>query len=459
MKKIKIIGLLIVTIVLLNSCVSMLTKPPKPFKDIPAASSGVAFITLSEEMQVTHVNGRRSSMSSSTKRHQIAAGHHELTVSYRTVTYDATGKQRRVRATGIKLSRMFEEGKSYVILNEVEGYYSQRVRVVIVENTEQSLIQIPLPKYKPSTIAIVPIAFSPNGSQFIVTKDNLLYLHNTIDGKLINTIKHSSKIIGVLWSPDSSRFITVEERRIRIWEAASSNETRSISIPRTRFAMMLHITPDGSKLVGNSGNTLKVWDINSGAELVSIDRLYQTFGIAFISLSSDGQYFAAAFNDNTTRVYSINGGTPIFSIGERRLTYIPIEFLDNNTLIALLREGGILRQPKYVSINISANQVTELESEHVPSMNYSNDGSKIISLKLSNGRSYIEEVNAVTGEVINRYTSPNADISSLVLSPAENKFATFSFIDGKIRIWEYQTDGTLTEIPIVEVLETEEEDN
>jgi WD40 repeat protein len=441
MKKIKIVGLLIIAAAFFASC--MTTKPPKPFRDVPPSANN-AFITLAEEMAVTHVDGRRVSWNSATRRYEIAAGNRELTLRYRTSTYDISGRQIWETASGIKFNGMFEAGKSYIILNHVEGIASRyrttgrRVAVFVIENTEQSKIQITLPNYKPSTTAMVGAFFSPDGSRLLVVHDKALYIYNANDGTLEMTIRERSGIIGAggIWSPDGAKIIAVTPRAIRIWDSSTGNVISSINITRARFANMLHITPDGSKLVGQSGNILKVWDINSGAELVSINGLYRMLGIAFITLSPDGQFFAATFND-ATRVYSISGGEPIFSIGQRRETYIPIEFIDSNTLIASQWVGGIFGQPKEISIDISSRQVTELEDEYIPRIRYSHDGSRILNTRLAGGRRYIQEIDAITNETVRQFTSPNADITVLMPSPVENKFATFSFIDGKIRIWEF----------------------
>jgi len=439
MNKIKIVCLFVVVFALLCSC--LMLPSPKPFNAIPTNAT-TAFICLSEGMSVTHVDGRRVSMSSVTKRHAIEPGDRELTLTYTETEWDA-GRQREVRRTarGIKVGATFESGKSYVIVNDVEGYagrfYSNRtVTVFLVENTEQSITQVALPKYKSSLLAVAHIMFNPDGSRFIVIHERMLYVHNTSTGTLEYQIRNSRDIFGGIWSHDGTKILIADERNIRILDASSGNDIRSLKIARSKRVVQMHMTPDNTKLVGSSGDTLKVWDMDTETELVSINGLYQLFGITFITLSPDGQFFAASFSDNTTRIYSINGGTPVLSIGERRETYIPIEFVDSDTLIAVQRAGGSFNAPKTVSICINTREVTELES-YTPSISFSHDGSINFKLVSASGRTFIREIDVETDEVIRQYTSPNADIRAIILSPTENKFATFSYIDGIIRIWEF----------------------
>ena len=450
MKRIQFTGLLLIIAFLLSGCMTMMT--PKPYKEKPV-SGGTASLRLGKDIIVTHVDGKRVSMAGS-KQHPIAAGQHELTITYYKLTDMGNGTIKREKAKGMKINDMFEEGKNYLVLYDTKGYY---VSVFLVDCTDESKVQIALPKYKRTIMPFVGLYFSPDSSKLLVIHDKQLYIHNSDDGTLEKTLQGHDKFVGAggLWTPDGSKIITANPTAIKIWDVSSGSEYKSIPIAKAKLAIMLHVTPDGSKIVGQSGNTLKVWNLESGAELQSIEKLYQFLGIAFISLSPEGQYFAAAFADNTTQVLPVNGGPAILTIGQKGETYMPIEFADENTLIALKRSGGIFSAPKYVSVNIGSKQITELSGEYFPRISYSSDGSKIFKVSaVEEGRRYVTEIDAATKKAMRCFSTPSADVFSLMLSPVDNRFATFSFTDGMIRIQEFKS-GKPKAVPAAEKSESE----
>jgi len=399
-----------------------------------APSAGTAFVSIPAYLWVTHVDGNRL-LWKQKSRHEIAAGPHELTINY---DYNHNV------AVGIKLNGMFEEGKSYYVLPKVGPtqlgvvFDTFTISCLLVENTDQPLMKIAVPQYKPSLLPSVLVSFSPVGSELLVTYGKMLYVYNTSDGTLAKTFpEHPANITVALWSPDGTKIITADGSSvIKIWDALSGNEIRSISGPRG--SVLLWITPDGTRLLGNSGEILKIWDVESGRELASFDKLYQMFGFSFFNVSTDGNYFAATFGDNTTRVYPIDGGEPVLTIGgQKGKAYMVIELLDDNTLITSRSEG--ITPPKIVSIDVNSKKETVL-GDHISRAYYNGDGSKAFPLTTAAGGgvyTFLRQVDIKTGNTEKAFTNPRVEIYALSVSPAENKVATFSRLDGNIRIWGY----------------------
>ena len=421
MKRIRILWLLVCIVALISSCAST-----AKFKDEPP-SPGTAFVCLPVNLWVDHVDGKRLYWNQRT-RHEIAAGQHELTVGYNMNTYYGYD-----RATGIKITGMFEEGKSYYIFPNV---LDRKIHLNLVENSE-SQKQIVLTQK--SIFAVAFISYSPDGSELLASHKKAVNIYDANDGTLKKTLEHSSDITVAIWSPDGTKIISTEKNgMIKIWDTESGNLIKSINA--NKGYIIIEISPDGTKLLGNSGNDLKIWDINSGAELVSVEKLYKFFGVSSFAFSPDGQYFAATFADETTRVYSINGGAPIFSISDKKIKYLVTEFVDNNTLIAVMYRG-LLSEPKDASIDISSNKVTELKSEYIPKRNYSFDNNKTVSVITFDGGggdtyTFLHVKDIKSGKIEKSFTTPQVDIVDIDVSPVKNELITFSS-DGKIRFWDF----------------------
>ncbi|MDR2716554.1 MAG: hypothetical protein LBB89_00615 [Treponema sp.] len=434
MKKMKIMGALIITAMVLINCASTAS-----FKDVPP-SAGTAFVCLPINVWIDHVDGERVLWVEKT-RHEIAAGAHQLSVGFR-----YSDVYTIYSATDIILNGIFTEGKSYYVIPSVKR---GKVYLNLVETSEQPQNQITLPNYKAPAFSYTQPRYSPDGSMLLVNYKNILYIYNVNDGMLVKTLTgHSKEVTTGLWSPDGTKIISGDQSgAIIIWDVSSGSEVRSIRGNKGPVSFAgLKITPDGAKILGNGGDILKIWDINDGSELFVSEKIYRWGANSFFTLSPDGQYFAATFDDNTLRVYSINGGLPIFRIaGEKRTRYFPFEFIDGNTLIAVYCEPiRIYSNPEQVSIDIKSNRTTKFESEYIPRTNLSNynyDGSKVFSQKTTvagNGIYYfIQAADAKTGDTVSAFSSPRVDIISFDVSPVENKVAGFTHGEGKIRFWDF----------------------
>ncbi len=100
------------------------------------------------------------------------------------------------------------------------------------------------------------------------------------------------------------------------------------------------LSADGRRVVSGSGdNTLKLWDLESGAELMTLAG--HTSFVAAVALSSDGRRALSGSYDTTLKVWDVDAGEPVAAFfGEGRITSVQLA-ADRKTVVAGDASGAV----------------------------------------------------------------------------------------------------------------------
>ena len=149
---------------------------------------------------------------------------------------------------------------------------------------------------------LIDANWSPDGSKFGSSSDDgTVMVWDAITWEpLFSPIGHASGVhIGaVVWSPDSSRLLTVSgndetgatDTTARIWDAETGEELLNIA-DHTRMVSWGDWSPDGSRIVTAShDDTTRIWDATTGDELLVLDT--PNMFLPYANWSPDGKYLA-----------------------------------------------------------------------------------------------------------------------------------------------------------------------
>jgi WD40 repeat protein len=170
------------------------------------------------------------------------------------------------------------------------------------------------------------VAFSPDGSQLIVTSDlsSTATLWDLETGKkLFDLIGHTQPLYNAVFSQDGKRLATVgKDGTAIVWGVQTGK--RILTLPgHSASVQAVVFSKDGTRLATGSVNgSVKVWDIapgpTVGQELLNLSG-YSSY-IYTVDFSSDGKTIAASsFADGITRVYVLQL-EDLISIAHSRLT-------------------------------------------------------------------------------------------------------------------------------------------
>jgi WD40 repeat protein len=155
-------------------------------------------------------------------------------------------------------------------------------------------------------LVIVPFspAFSPDGRRLACASgDNFMKVWDTATGQEIRTFQHTARVFSVAFSPDGTRLASSAGLKVRLWDAATGEET--LSLPRS-FGWVA-FSPDGRRLASDGDGSVRVWDTATGQEILTLKHAGAVTCIAF---SPDGRRLASANLDGTAKIWDATELTP-----------------------------------------------------------------------------------------------------------------------------------------------------
>ena len=114
-------------------------------------------------------------------------------------------------------------------------------------------------------------AVSPDGRRIATVEDRAVRIRDAATGRPVSReMDHDGLVNGVAFSPDGSRLVTVGEGFGRVWDAATGEAvTRPLA---GQGAHQMHVgafSPDGRRvLVAGEGATSEVWEVDTGRRLM-----------------------------------------------------------------------------------------------------------------------------------------------------------------------------------------------
>jgi WD40 repeat protein len=212
------------------------------------------------------------------------------------------------------------------IVSELDGY----IKIWDAENGKE------LRSFIGNEYGTSSFSFSPDGKHFVtasyraLSRDDALKLWNTETGKKVLTFNAPSITKVASFSPDGKRIVSADWNTIRIWDAETGRELMELK-GHTNFINTVAFSPEGKRIVSGSDDyTIKIWDAQSGQELRSIAGsaglvatvVYRPDGKQIISGSSDGtiRLWNADTGEEIVRLISFSGADTQIATATRGLT-------------------------------------------------------------------------------------------------------------------------------------------
>ena len=315
-----------------------------------------------------------------------------------------------------------------------------------------------------STTTPYHVRWSPEGTRLaVLDPDGALEVWRVEDGEELFSFQAHDPIPGSLasrlvWSPDGSLLATyANDSLVKLWDTEEwrlvhslENETNSTvnSLSPIDIAVF---SPDGRHIAVAQPSSLRVWDTETGRQLVRWHPFPEStyrphFGsITDIAFSPQGRYLASVGLDRTAKVWDVEAGTQLLDIDI---------FLNYVLTVDWSPDGGQFATAGYdgraiVWDRATGQEVARFEGHQrgaVLSLDYSPDGTHIVT---SGRDGSVRAWDAETGiqlyelperaEPVSRLSPPRRPVEHVSYSPRGDRFLTISSSQSfnVVEVWDH----------------------
>jgi WD40 repeat protein/transcriptional regulator with XRE-family HTH domain len=356
--------------------------------------------------------------------------------------YDPTSGELRMALSGHEkdvISVTFSRDGKYLATGSVD------TTVRIWDASSGRLIRV----LKGQSAEVGGLVFSPDGKLLLTSsEDGTLIVWDVETGKLLRSFPDFT-VYKVSFSPDGTRLAVATFNGLKVWKYAL-NSAEPISLEESEAILTISdggsgiFSPDGKwlaalSLSAASGNAVKLWNANTGQELLTM--VGHTAWVAGLAFSPDGKRLASTSLDGTVRIWSLTPGgetvavlAPPAGYGNR------VDYNPNGQELAT--NGGDGTATIWNAETGEARLIVTGHDAEVMNMAFSPDGKRFATASLD-ATAIVWD--SITGKKLLTLSGHEAGVRDIAFSLDGSLIATGGF-DKTARIWDATTGVELRKI-------------
>ena len=258
---------------------------------------------------------------------------------------------------------------------------------------------------------------------------NFVRIWSLTEDKIIYTFKgHSEMVSGCVISPDETEILSHSKKEIKIWNRLTGQER--LTILDQAEVQKCAIAPNGKWFVSaSSDHALRIWDINSGALLLTLAG--HTHELLDCKISANGQFIVSASMDETLRIWDSHTGQELLSLRGHTDWARSCSISPDDKWILSVSDDETIKIWE-VSTGKELKTLEEYDSLLMAGT-FSPDGSWLVSVGTYQA---LRIWDTLTYEVLETFHDPEYGIVTSCAVSADGKLIIASNFDYTVRVWE-----------------------
>jgi len=295
--------------------------------------------------------------------------------------------------------------------------------------------------------AVTSMALSPDGRYALTTcADKTVRLWDVASGELVRPLMAGEETINaVAFSPEGQRVLTASsDNKVRIWNLASGEEIPSPGGQGGAFVDLstggglvwsATFSPGGGYLLTVGGNDARLWDIDSGQEIM---RFSPHSAVASASFSPDGKHLVTGSWDNSARIWNSETGLAELKLEGGHTQFVnSAVFSPDGTKVLTASDDKTVKL--WDAKTAEPLQTFTGHTDRVRSAVFSFDGKRVLTASNDNTARIWD---AETGEVVHELTGHTQAVLDAAFSADATRVITASE-DNTAKIWDAETGKEL----------------